>query len=264
MRKGNRQQAIGKRKISEARELRRLAKLAAYAEYKRTGRIGPASARMRKPTKKNLFGLSSGAPRSRVESQRRKESHKLLDQGKYGQAKRVSKMSTRKYAKKRGIKVEGRLRAKLRKRKEHARAKAHGLVERIFGARNPVPALLTSLGSAIEEGAGFAVGSAVGSRAIKDADGSGRTTVKKPKKPKSKPRRGKKRPAKRKSKKAKKNSSRRRTKRITHAIAVGRVRGRVGGRDRRIVFTGTKREVHEQARLMRRAGAKSIHVGHVG
>lgn len=128
-----------------------------YVEYDRGNSKGHGP-NPRKP-KKNLFGFGKGASRESVEQRRLGEAQKLLKQGRYRQARKVSRMSPRKFARRRGIKLEGSVRGAVRRGKDRARARAHTLVDKLFG-KNPVPALVGSLGSAIEEGLGFAAGGA--------------------------------------------------------------------------------------------------------
>jgi hypothetical protein len=276
---------------AEARELRALGK------------------RLHLRSQKNLFGFGKGTSHSAVEGRRRKEAHRLLDEGHYGEARRVSKMSTRRYAKKRGIKVEGRIRTRLKRGKESARRKAHGIVDKIFGGnptmqqkqalldvaakrvgvtcrlnpdgsvdirvsgqvhtfddinsafgfldgltmntkerkRNPLPALLSSLGSAIEQGAGYAAGAALGAGAIKDME-ERKTVIRKKKATGHRPQATGKRKS-RKKKKHGSNPTRRRVK-STHVVGVGR----------RAVFAGSKSEAANRATLLRSAGARRVRV----
>lgn len=257
------------RKAREAAELRTLGR-----------RIRPQATGKKKKAKKNLFGFGRGESRESVEGARKREAKKLFERGEYRQARKTARMSTRRYARKKGIRLEGRLRTKLRGAKERARGRVHGVVDRIFGAnskrnglgtalvegvgiglgimgaekavksltkRNPLPALLSSLGGALEEGAGFAAGE----KLLSDV-----TRRKKVAKKKKKSRKAGKRPRLRKTKARRtkrpgsKTNPRKRPARVTHAVAVGN----------RIVSYGTKRQVEHDAKILRKAG-KKVRIG---
>jgi putative cell wall-binding protein len=204
--------------------------------------------------KKNLFGFGRGEDRGKVARRKRSEARKFFEAGEYRAARRTAKMSLRKYARRRGVKLEGRLRGALRARKERARGKAHRLVEALFGTnppavkKNAIPLLLSALG----EGAGFAAGDA----AFRDL--TRRKSVKKKKKSSKKKSykraKARSRPRPRPRKKIKRNPPRR-VKRITHALGVGR------SRHPRIVATGTKGEMKRAAKLLRAAGVRNTQIG---
>ncbi len=268
----------GKRTPAHLRKIETLRKRIEAAELRSLGK-------RTRVAKKNFFGLGKGAPRASVERKKRSEAHRLLDQGHSWAARRVSRMSTRKYARKRGMKIEGRLRTHLRERREHARKQVHGLVDRMFGqnpagllpavveglaigsgivasekalealskkkatSKNPLPALL----GALAQGAESAVGGTLGVEALKSVTHSGakRRPMKKKKKAKKKAAR---RPRPRAKKKTGHNPKRSHTKakrkvaRVTHAVAV---RGK-------IVDMGTHAQMKAKARNLRRAGLKAI------
>jgi len=113
------------------------------------------------------------------------------------------------------------------------------------GKRNPLPAIL----SALETGAGSALGGAAGMEAFQKV-----TKKKKGNKNRTKPA-GKKAKARGKSRLGKSRKVKGRNPSITHALAVGR------GSSPRIIGVGTKLAVAERAKLLRKAGVAHVQIG---
>jgi len=277
--------------------------------------------------KKNLFGFGRGTPREEVEQRQEREARKLFDSGQHRAARKLRKKSTRKYARQRGIKVEGRLRGAIRGTKAKAAARAHGLVDRIFGAnpdskckcghaesdhaqdnrprhwrddshclkcscqkfrpkarargqKNPIPALLATIGEGIGAGASWAAGE----KAFSDIERAGRgKTVKRKTKARGKSRRNpdvkmkyskgmqrwykdfgpgqgrmyfpkgyKPQSYKRPKKKKSKNPSRP----ATHCLAKG------SARNPRILFYGTRAGMMAMKKKLSREGMRGLRIGH--
>lgn len=92
-----------------------------------------------KKRRRNLFGFGGGSSgktvvtREAAQAQQRKAARTLFEKGEYRQAKKVARMSPRRFAKRAGFKREGILRRTARRTKARIAGAAHGAVDRLLG-----------------------------------------------------------------------------------------------------------------------------------